>query len=390
MDRNPRKPAPLAANGRVFLQGFRRIIAMDSYNGAILWSLEIPDLLRTNMPRDGSNWCTDGDFLYAAINDKCWCIDATSGELTAIYPVSLDPLQEAHSWGYLAAAGDLLIGSSTKKEAAYTEFIGRSSWYDQTSGFGTWKVCSDDLFALDKGAGSRHWTYAGGVIINTTITIGGGRVYFVECRNPAVNASGEGKVSLNELWDDQYLVALSTATGEILWQRPIDTADGTVVFYLSYTDDPSEKLILALSSTRYHMYAFDAADGTGRWDIQHSWPSDNHGGHMQHPVLLGGNAYLWPNVYRISDGQRVSPNMPPRAGCPTFAAGARVFVYRGSGRLISLWDSDTGHPSNWRSIRPGCWLSVIPADGMILAPEGGAGCSCGGWLQTSIGYSREE
>ncbi len=390
MDRNPRKPAPLAANGRVFLQGFHRIIAMDSYNGAILWSLEIPDLIRTNMPRDGSNWCTDGNVLYTAVKDQCWCIDAASGALTGVYPVSPDPLQETHNWGYIAAAADQLFGSSTQEEAAYTAFTGRSSWYDQTSGYGTWKVCSDDLFALDKTDGRRLWTYANGVIINTTITIGGGRVYFVECRNPTVRASGQGKVSLNELWDDQYLVALSTATGEVLWQRPIDTADGTVVFYLSYTDDPSEKLILALSSTRYHMYAFDATDGTGRWNVQHKWPGDNHGAHMQHPVLLDGKAYLWPYVYRISDGHRVTPNMPSRSGCPTFAAGARVFAYRGSGRLITLWDSETGRPSNWSSIRPGCWLSVIPADGMILAPEGGAGCSCGGWLQTSIGYSREE
>ena len=82
--------------------------------------------------------------------------------------------------------------------------------------------------------------------------------------------------------------------------------------------------------------------------------------------------------------------MPPRSGCPTFAAGSRVFVYRGSGRLISLWDAASGRVSQWQSIRPGCWLSAIPAAGLILAPEGGSGCSCGEWIQTSIGFSKKE
>ena len=48
---------PLAINGRLFIQGLHRIAALDAYNGAILWSLEIPDLERFNMPRDCSNWC---------------------------------------------------------------------------------------------------------------------------------------------------------------------------------------------------------------------------------------------------------------------------------------------------------------------------------------------
>ena len=111
---------------------------------------------------------------------------------------------------------------------------------------------------------------------------------------------------------------------------------------------------------------------------------------MQHPVLLNGKVFMWPRVYRVTDGASVSPGMPSRGGCPTFAAGAKTFVYRGSGSVISLWDSDNNRQSGWRSIRPGCWLSVVPADGMILAPEGGAGCSCGGWLQTSVGFSKKD
>lgn len=81
LDRNPRMPAPLAINKRLFHQGMNRIAALDSYNGAVLWSLEIPALRRVNMPRDAGNWCADPHHLYVAIKDRCWVISAQSGEV---------------------------------------------------------------------------------------------------------------------------------------------------------------------------------------------------------------------------------------------------------------------------------------------------------------------
>ena len=46
IDRNPRMPAPLVVGGRLFHQGMNRMIALDAFNGSVLWSLEIPDLRR--------------------------------------------------------------------------------------------------------------------------------------------------------------------------------------------------------------------------------------------------------------------------------------------------------------------------------------------------------
>ena len=46
------------------------------------------------------------------------------------------------------------------------------------------------------------------MIINSTITIGAGRVYFVETRNAKVKASSSRRVSMPEMWLDQFLVAL--------------------------------------------------------------------------------------------------------------------------------------------------------------------------------------
>lgn len=388
-DRNPRCPAPLSTNGLLFTQGYHRIIAQDAFNGAINWSLEIPDMERFNMPRDSSNWCADQGFVYAAIEDRCWRIDAQTGNVTAFHPVVSPAGQNAEfDWGYVARSGSLLYGSSVRTGSVFTNIFGGSSegWYDSRSGDVTYKVCSDNLFAVDPETGIPVWTRTDGVIINTTITIADGRVYFVECRNSSVKADTARRIGRSELWDDQYLVALNAETGAVVYEQPIDTQNGTIVFYLLHANDT---LMLAASNSRYYLYGYDAASGDLKWDVSHSWISDNHGQHMQHPVAVGDTVYLRPNGYRISNGTRVGGSMPPReGGCATFAGTAGALVYRGKEGAVSMWDVETRQVTNWYSLRPGCWLSTIPASGMVLSPEGGGGCSCGGWLETSVAFSR--
>ncbi|HOJ60787.1 MAG TPA: PQQ-binding-like beta-propeller repeat protein [bacterium] len=390
VDRNPRPPAPLSTRGRLFTQGLNRIITQDAYNGTILWTAEIPALQRYNMPRDCGNWCADGDFLYTAVLNHAWRWDAASGNLTAVYEVPPPPEEEhgAYEWGYIARAGDYLYGSAVRSGNFYTNFWGGSdeAWADATSGPVTYKVCSDNLFAVNPGDGRLIWQYSQGVIINSTITIAEGRVFFVECRHPAVKASSSRQVGLSELWLNQYLVALDAETGRLEWERPVDTEDGIVVFYLLHSHDT---LLIASSKTNYHLYGFSAKDGAPLWHASHAWISDNHGQHMQHPAVAGDTVYLRPCGYKVKNGTLVTKAMPPHeGGCATFAATPGALVYRGKQGSISMWDVKTGDVTNWFSIRPACWLSTIPAGGMVLSPEGGGGCSCGGWLETSISFIR--
>jgi len=386
-DRNPRMPAPLSVSGRLFHQGLDRIIALDAYNGAVLWSLEVPGLLRVNMPRDASAWCADEDHLYVAVRDKCWRLDAQTGDRSAAYPV-IETADGEHDlrWGYVATSHGKLYGSAVKQGAAYTNIWGGGGegWYDGTSGPTTLKVCSDLLFALKPESGRTAWTYENGAIINTTIAIGGGRVYFVECRHPDVIGQESGRIGLPELWNDQYLVALDADSGEKLWEKSIDTADGIVVFYLSYRD---ERLFITSSgSGKYDLYAFDARNGTSLWSAGHAWTGNNHGGHMQHPVVMRDAVYLEPCGYRVEDGSRITDQMGRHGGCATYVGTAGALIYRGAGGRIAMWDVTSGKSTFWDSLRPSCWLSTVAAGGMVLSPEGGGGCSCAHWLQTSLGF----
>jgi len=384
IDRNPRMPAPLSIGGRLFHQGMNRMIALDAYNGAVLWTLEIPDLRRVNLPRDASNWCADEDSLYVAVDDGCWRLDASTGDRKSVFFVDPSGKSDTYEWGYVARSDGLLYGSKVMKPGSYKEYWGRAEWYDDASGAGTAKVCSDALFALDKETGTVVWAYVGGAIINTTITISGGRVCFVESRHPDVKASTTGRIISSKLWSDQFLVALDSLTGRKQWEQPIDTADGTVVFFMSHAGET----IVIMSSTKgkYHLYAYGSADGRPQWQAEHAWTGDDHSGHMQHPVVMGGRVYQEPCVYDLNTGRRLTDTMGRHAGCAPYAGTKGALLYRGAGRRISLWDIQTGAISGWETLRPSCWLSVVTAGGLVLAPEGGGGCSCGNWLETSIGF----
>ena len=383
-DRNPRMPTPVMANGRLYHQGLDRVLGMDSYNGAIYWSLEIPKLLRVNTPRDSGYVSADADGLYIAIDDDCWFLDGDTGIRRRTYKLNDDGLE----WGYVAISGDKLYGSAQLDGAHYTNIWGGSStgWYDATSGDVTHQVCSKYVFANYKDSGSRVWTdnrSERGVIINSTITLGGGRLYFVESRNTTVKEYPSGRIGIPEMWSNQYIVALDQDTGEKLWEKSIDTANGIVVFYMQYKN---EKLLITSSGTRYNIYAYHATNGNSVWSQNHPWTKDNHSGHMQHPVIAGNVIYLEPNGYDLGTGNLVTAQVGRHSGCATYAGTAGALIYRGSGGNIAIWDINSSVVSTWSGIRPSCWLSTIPGGGMVLSPEGGGGCSCNGWLNTSIGF----
>ncbi len=393
VDRNSRVPAPLSVGGRLFTQGYNRIIAQDAYNGAILWSKEIPNSIRMNMPRDAGNWCADNDALYFAVREKCLKIDAVNGSLLDHFDVPRDGTG-GFDWGYVAQTGDLLIGSMVKTGAVYTGFWSGQNWYDQHmpgysnfSGYGVGKVTSDALFACDKDSGTLRWQRNQGVIINSTICAGQGCFYFLECRNADIIDSDIRRITDTRLFDDIYLVALNETDGTVRWERQLRLPSDVPVIYLSYGEGALVLVSSVDSQKAYEINVFEASDGSPRWKNGHSWTGDNHSGHMQHQVVVNGRVYVEPVGYSLADGTVLTRNMGRHSGCATYVGTSEALLYRGDGRRIAMWSYANEEFSAWDRLRPGCWLTTIPAAGMILSPEGGGGCSCGSWMETSLAFA---
>lgn len=383
-DRSGRKPSPLAAGGRLFLQGLDRIVAVDSFNGTILWSLEIPGFHRFNVARDSSNWCADRHHVFAVVGDHVWQIDAASGNVLRFHSVEeIDRANWQTDWGFVARTGNHLIGSAVKAGTAWREYWGKGGWHDARSGESTYQVCSDRLFARSVEDGASAWSWSKGVILNPSITIANGRTYFVECREPEIVDGDERRIGSPKLWRNQYLVALDSNTGSLLWEKPIDTVDGNVAFYMAQA---KERLVVVSSSEKqFHVYAYSDDDGTKLWEQKVGWINGkgDHGKAMSRPAIVGDRVFVRPQVLSLSDGTVLDLQLPG-GGCGTYACTSEALFFR-SGE-VTVWDADKGSATKFPRLRPDCWLSTIPADGMLLSPEGGGGCSCGSWMETSIGF----
>ncbi|NQZ56538.1 MAG: hypothetical protein HRT88_03580 [Lentisphaeraceae bacterium] len=385
IDRNPRMPAPLAANGRLFHQGMNRMIAMDAHNGSILWNLEIPDMRRVNIPRDASNWSTDGDTVFTAVLDQLLCIDAATGKIKKTLYLPSSSRKKKGEWAYIGSEKDRIYGSSVRKDTLYKDFWSKSKWYDSVKAENTAKVCSDSFFCYSK-AGKGLWKYQKGLIINTTISFNKGKVYFIETRSKDLLAKSDSRISEKSLWDNQFLVCLNGRTGKVIWQKSLDVVDGDVVFYMQVHD--AGILITSSNSTtkKYHLQSY-SLKGSKKWKAQHNWASNNHAGHMQHPVIIDDKIFLEPYGYNLKDGKELYKGIGRREGCHIYVGIKQGLLFRGTSRQISIWSMNSKKTTTWNRLRPSCWLSMIPAAGMLLVPEGGGGCSCGGWMETSLGFS---
>ena len=386
VDRNGRKPSPLSTAGRLFLQGLHRLAAVDAFNGSILWTLEIPDLQRFNMPRDSGNWCADRDFLYVAVRDRLWKIDVREGRVTRKLEVpSPQTRQGPWDWGYIARSGDKIIGTSVRRATSWTNFWGGGGegWYEGLGGEVTHKICSDALFSIDRDTDKVVWNYQNGVVLNSTITISDGKVYFIECRHETVIGAPERRVGRPELWKQQFLVAVDANDGSLLWEQPIELPPGKIVFYMAH--GKGRLVVVGSADGKYHIHTFASANGKPDWSRSFGWPDGkgDHGKAMSRPAIVDDKLYVRPLVLNIKDGSDAEPQMPI-GGCGTYACSTGAVFFRAE--TLTVWNPVLGQSTTWNRLRPDCWLSTIPAGGLLLSPEGGGGCSCGIWLETSVGF----
>lgn len=382
-DRGARNPAPLAAGGRLYIQGDRILFGQDAYNGTILWSMIVPELRRTNLPRCSANMAADDDSLFIAARHWAARIDGDTGKIDPDKDIFLVPTpaegNRKYEWGYLAREGKLLIGSSVRAGSFYMGDDGE--WYDTPGAEDVGRITSDELFAYHKDAPRLAWRHRKGVILNSTITIADGVIYFIESRSELAAKATSGRL-LKEVSDKQFMVALDAATGAPKWEKPVNLPGFDRMTYLSFTN--MTLTVVGSSAKEYSIKAYDAGAGSDLWNTKFPISKDHHGGAIQHPVLLGDAIYCEQRAYDLRTGKLLRTDLPERRGCGTMSASASTFFYRHHHH--GLWDLNTNKRLEFQGIRSGCWLGILPAGGVVLAPETSSGCSCTHSIQTSAAF----
>lgn len=401
IDRQPRMSAPLATNGRMYHQGLNRLMALDAYNGQILWDMEIPDLRRVNVPHDSANWCADDSKLYVAVKDLLWVLDGATGKRVSTLKLTSSH-RETHDWGFIAQEGENVIGSSVRLGAEFKKYFG-DAWYDKVGReTDTANVLSDNIFGYSKSNWNGNWTYSRGLIINPTISLAKGKVCFLETRNTDLQKSTSGRESTKNHWKQMFAVCLDATTGKIIWQKPFPKTllrtEKKGFIQVSYGSMTSEGFLVTLSEgdteeTGKHngkgifsYHYFDLANGDLRFQSQTPWRTNHHGSHITHPVVYEDRVYTDPTGISLPDGKPLDHKYGPKTKCSATVGTAYGLLYRGIDVSLTFWSKTSKKQSHWPRLRPSCWLSVLPAQGLFLAPEGGGGCSCGGWMETSLAF----
>jgi len=393
IDRHWRPMAPLYKSGRFVIPGNNQIVCLDAYNGARLWDIKIPNSARIAILRDAGWLALGDDYLYAAVENACHKIIPDTGVIEETYYTQTADAD----WGYVAIDGDLLFGSRQKAGAsrlAVSYYDGGKDGNQISRKDNQPTVVSTGLFCLDRLTGDQKWLYENSsVIANPTICIGDGHVYFFESIASAAVTDPDGQVAPTTFCsgDNEYLVKLNKNTGEVVWREQHNLPFANII-YLSYKNG----IVLASGCTtgaskfRYHYRAINADDGVlawqKDWDSTHNSSDKEHGGQDKHPLIVGDTVYLKFGSYNLQTGASIGFTYSS-SNCAEFSASQTHLFGRNSGNPSIYSLSGSGGSSRLCSaMRPGCYISIIPAGGMIMLPAYSAGCTCGYTIQTSIGW----
>lgn len=395
VDRHHRPMSSLFKDGRLFIPANDKVICVDPYNGTTLWSLDVPNSRRIGAMKNCGQMVLGDQSLYVAVQDKCWVLNVETGarvsELTCPKPGD-DP----QDWGYLDVAGDHLIGTGQVPGASFDQHTWDTC--DLLEGDNRPVIVSQNLFSVNRHSGKKEWVHKGGAILNSGIAIDEGRIFFVECRNDELKKDEDGRVRLKDFnARDTFLVALDLENGRKRWETPVtfpfqhimyvNGANGTLLVTGTYNEQ--EKVF-------YGLYGFGMADGIQKWHAPYraldirgndfAGTEGSHGEQWQHPVIIGDTVYSRPFAFDLQTGQQ-RDYIARRGGhgCGGLTSSAHYLYGRGSNpRMYPTEEKETEGVALTLVSRPGCWLNIIPAGGLVMIPESSAGCTCGYPLQTSI------
>ncbi|MEC7500497.1 MAG: PQQ-binding-like beta-propeller repeat protein [Planctomycetota bacterium] len=397
IDRHHRTAAPLYCDGTLYVPGNEKIYGVDAYNGTVRFETDVLGSRRIGVLRDCGPMCATDDGLFIAVGQQCVLLSAKDGSQQKRFEVPRAEGKQASDWGLVACEDNLLFGSSVP-QGGIRRGHSRASIIEGTHWDFRPIVTSDSIFAFAQESQTLTWRYAPSnrLILNPTIALGGGRMYFVE-----IDQSGAqkipGRVRIDQALDSgARVVALDQLTGAVAWKQDVDYAAIEHHLYGFYAD---QSYITVGSRNQagdngkqtvwYDIHVRDASRGQIRWQASQdnqTAAGGDHGEQDHHPIIVKDRLYVEPFAYDLNTGQRDYDwgwQRGHRGGCGTISASNQAFFFRDRNAAMFDLKQKTHLPVTQVS-RPGCWINMIPAGGLLLIPEASSGCTCHYAVQASL------
>jgi len=331
------------------------------------------------------------DASYRLANCRANVVLDAGRESAAAAAIPCDPEDaDALTWGHLAISGEVIVGTLvTARDTPPVLHQGRdfsSEGHDYTGppidkvlenvGLEREARC---VFALDRADGRLRWAHSPqGAVPHNGVAVSGGRVYLLD--RPSAAAAERIKRRGGSPSEDARLDVLDLSTGKRLW-RLEEGLDSRVGLRLG-------KGVL-LATDMKGMTAYDAGDGQRLWSVDTSQPMHHCSAFVRVPVIAGDWVYDEPFAYALRTGElRRGPDGNPWRwggfrGCGTVSAAEGMLFYRtGNPAMLDVAGATGQH--ELPGVRPGCYISMIAAGGLVLMPEASSGCACPYNFQTTV------
>lgn len=381
-NRHGQGPAPLCHLGCMVVGGLNGIICLDAYNGRTMWVYNLEGNLAdfdgihhdVGVGEAGSNFCLSDDAVFLKNADRCYRIDLQTGKVLGEFkiPPQLVADDDANrNWGFLAYSDSLLFGSVVN-DAHHV-----SPRYKLTK----LRTESVSLFALDAKTGELKWRFdPKHSIRNNAIAVAGEKVYVID--RPLIEAdhvdnprrSGRHVEKLPEAdIPGGVLIALDVKTGKEAWRNDKDIF-GTQLA----VSEVHSTLMMNYQAVRHNFFAlpsetggrlagFDTETGECRWNREAEYRT--------RPLINDYKIYAQGGAWDLISGDPIPFDFQRSYGCGQISASTNLMLFRSATLGYKDLTRDAG-TENFGGVRPSCWINAIPANGLVLVPDGSSKCLC--------------
>ena len=414
----------VATDDSVFVAAHDRVLHLDAQTGRTLREFSVPRQAGGKALRWG-NIGVDGDILFgtgamplareygylwnALVKNGEWVseADAPKDAIATLKTVKgIHPRPDARAYAYFKRRG--------LHWHAINPFPG---WLpDHTPSAVTDKIMlSEKVFAYNISTGELLWQHDGSGIPNISLTIANSRVFFlkddvkaeerkqaraaVQTEIDGGNYVPEREQKLAEKDRDvRRVVCLEAESGRELWSRPYDLTgcggtklgmayqDGRLLFFGHYSNHDEGPFNKGNLNWR-RITVLQSESGSLLW----SKPLN----YRRRPTIVGDTIYIEPRRCDLATGEIQKRTHPitgesvdweflrPGHSCGIVTATPHNLFFRSYSGAIVDTDRDTGLQL-FGGVRPGCWNSMIPANGLLSMQESSAGCTCSYSLRTTV------
>lgn len=382
-------PSMAVIGGRMFLQGPGKMTAVDVYTGRILWQLPLEGKANYLPGRRGNDFegslagyhfLAVEDALYLVHGKSCLKLDPSTGEQINEFKLQ----KPDDDWGRIRVVDNKLIAE------VFRDINEDKSKLPPGRQLLAGSKAAVEIVAMDRNTGSKVWSYEAEASF-PVLSVGTDRVFAFDGALESFYRDWKRRGVIPKASDIRIAKAIDLETGKLVWKQETDFI-GTWMSYGGTKD-------VVLMSNKSSIMAINGRNG------EELWKQTSEGvGFRGHPESLWDRVIVWNDrlldqrgpglAWDLTTGKRV-PRIHPvtkeetpweftKSGhhCNYAIASPHLMTFRAGD--AGFCDIESGNTSRLKGFRSGCRNSLIPANGVLNAPNMAHGCVCGYSLFTSL------